>query len=131
MLHHPTDAYDKLEEISGLVKQTNFKIKDPQDEHEINKEAGVIKMADKLNQIQMAKDLLNEVANMVEDSDKRFVSKDVNCVISDFVNDSEILEQAGIGFGENGSFLIQKSLKRLAKVSGAIKLKFFGKIMCS
>ncbi len=40
----------------------------------------------------MAKDLLNEVANMVEDSDQRFVSKDVNCVISDFVNDSEMLE---------------------------------------
>ncbi len=46
MLHHPTDAYDKLEEISGLVKQTNFKIKDPQDEHDINKDAGVIKSAD-------------------------------------------------------------------------------------
>jgi|TARA_B110001450_G_scaffold183999_1_gene172056 hypothetical protein len=85
-------------------------------------------MAEKLNQIQMAKDLLNEVADMVEESDKRFVSKDVNCVISDFVNDSEMLEQAGIGFGENGSFMIQKSLKRLAKVSGAIKLKFFGKV---
>lgn len=106
MLHHPTDAYDKLEEISGLVKQTNFKIKNPQDEHDINKDAGVIKSADQLHQIQMAKDLLNEVANMVEDSDQRFVRKDVNCVISDFVNDSEMLEQAGIGFGENGSFMI-------------------------
>ena len=48
MLHHPTDAYDKLEEISGLVKQTNFKIKDPSDEHEINKDAGVIKNAERL-----------------------------------------------------------------------------------
>ena len=37
MLHHPDDAYDKLEEISGLVKKTNFKIKEPSDEHEINK----------------------------------------------------------------------------------------------
>ena len=106
MLHHPNDAYDKLEEISGLVKQTNFKIKDPKDEHEINKEAGVINQAERLAQIQMAKDLLNEIANMVEDSDQRFVKKDVNCVISDFVNDSEMLEQAGIGFGENGSFMI-------------------------
>ena len=43
MLHHPNDAYDKLEEISGQVKRTNFKITDPADEHEINKEAGVIK----------------------------------------------------------------------------------------
>ena len=48
MLHHPTDAYDKLEEISGLVKQTNFKINDPHDEHDVNKEAGVIKNAERL-----------------------------------------------------------------------------------
>jgi radial spoke head protein 4/6 len=26
MLHHPHDAYDKFEEISALVKFTNFKI---------------------------------------------------------------------------------------------------------
>jgi len=29
MLHHPNDAFEKFEEISGLVKQTNFKISDP------------------------------------------------------------------------------------------------------
>jgi len=29
MLHHADDGYEKFEEISGLVKQTNFKIKDP------------------------------------------------------------------------------------------------------
>ena len=29
MLHSPKNAYDKFEEISALVKETNFKIKDP------------------------------------------------------------------------------------------------------
>jgi len=29
MLHNPKNAYDKFEEISSLVKQTNYKIKDP------------------------------------------------------------------------------------------------------
>ena len=29
MLHNPKDAYEKFEEISAIVKETNFKIKDP------------------------------------------------------------------------------------------------------
>lgn len=36
MLHHPTDAYDKFEEISALVKRTNFQIKDPQYDYEVS-----------------------------------------------------------------------------------------------
>jgi hypothetical protein len=36
MLHHPNDAYDKFEEISALVKRTNFKIKDPQYDYEVS-----------------------------------------------------------------------------------------------
>jgi hypothetical protein len=106
MLHHPDDAYNKLEEISGLVKQTNFKIKDPSDEHEINKKAGVIKNEQMIKEIQMAKNLLDEIADMVEGSDISMVKTEVTCVISDFINDSEMLEQAGIGFGESGNFMV-------------------------
>ncbi len=29
MLHNPKNAYEKFEEISAIVKETNFKIKDP------------------------------------------------------------------------------------------------------
>jgi len=29
ILHHPSDAFVKLEEISALVKKTHLKIKDP------------------------------------------------------------------------------------------------------
>ena len=42
MLHHPNDAFDKFEEISGLVKKTNFKIKDPNNDYEVNQKAGEI-----------------------------------------------------------------------------------------
>ena len=35
-LHHPDDAYDKFEEISALVKQTNFKIQDPKQDWDFN-----------------------------------------------------------------------------------------------
>lgn len=36
MLHHPNDAYDKFEDISALVKRTNFKISDPKFDIEVN-----------------------------------------------------------------------------------------------
>jgi len=39
-----------------------------------------------------------------------------------------MLEWAGVSFGEDITFMIQKSLKRLATLSGADSLKFFGKI---
>ena len=42
MLHHPNDAFDKFEEISGLVKKTNFKIKDPNNDYEVNTKAGEV-----------------------------------------------------------------------------------------
>lgn len=51
--------------------------------------------------------------------------------MSNFPENAEMMEWAGIGFGEDTNFLIQKSLKRLARVSGASKLEFFGKILCT
>jgi radial spoke head protein 4A len=39
-----------------------------------------------------------------------------------------MLEWAGVDFGEDNIFYLQKSLKRLAILSGASKLQFFGKI---
>jgi hypothetical protein len=35
--YHPYDAFDKFEEISSLVKQTNFNAKDPKYDFELNK----------------------------------------------------------------------------------------------
>ena len=39
-----------------------------------------------------------------------------------------MLEWAGVNFGEDNVYMLQKSLKRLAVMSGANNLKFFGKI---
>ena len=38
--YHPYDAFDRFEEISTLVKKTNFKISDPKFDYEINGNAG-------------------------------------------------------------------------------------------
>lgn len=39
-----------------------------------------------------------------------------------------MFQWAGIDFGEENICILQKSLKRLAILSGAVTLKFFGKI---
>jgi len=49
MLHHPADAYDKFEEIAGLVKHNNFKIKDPDHDYDVNGKAGVIQNKEMLD----------------------------------------------------------------------------------
>jgi hypothetical protein len=33
---HPYDALDRFEEISNLVKETNFKLPDPKNDYEVN-----------------------------------------------------------------------------------------------
>jgi hypothetical protein len=59
------------------------------------------------------------------------VSKELKCSIPNFLEHAEMLEWAGIGFGENFNYMIQKSLKRLGKISGAKSLQLFGKIFCT
>ena len=40
MLHHQSDAYDKFEEISALVKRTHLSFKDPKRDFEVNAQSG-------------------------------------------------------------------------------------------
>ena len=39
MLNNPTDAYEKFEEISTLVKRTHFHYADPKHDHQVNASA--------------------------------------------------------------------------------------------
>jgi hypothetical protein len=59
-MHHPTDAFDKFEDISALVKRTNFKIKDPEYDHVVNEKGGVITNKQAIQLIDRIKRLLNE-----------------------------------------------------------------------
>lgn len=133
MLHHPHDAYDKFEEISGLVKYTNFKIRDPEADHEVNLKAGVITNKEALELIRKAYNLINEVPDLVKPKDRARLptSPNQNCVIPNFPEQADMLEWASISFGEQTNQLIQKSLKRLARISGATYVNLFGKILCT
>ena len=61
MLHHQSDAYQRFEQISFLVKQTNYKIGDPRSDHDINSIKAVTH-EEAINAINRAKNLLNEIS---------------------------------------------------------------------
>lgn len=78
------------------------------------------------------KNLLNEFPDIVAPADrKQYIASEINCVIPNYPEHAEMFEWAGIGFGPDMSYVIQKSIKRLAIMSGASSIKFFGKIICT
>mmetsp|Transcript_5178 Transcript_5178/g.6630 ORF Transcript_5178/g.6630 Transcript_5178/m.6630 type:complete len:133 (+) Transcript_5178:158-556(+) len=129
MLHHPYDAYDKFEEISALVKQTHLKIKDPMFDHELNKlQDGNDDNAQRAEWILKSKNLICEINDMVNGDCKQMLTKNKTFAIPNFFDEADMLEWAGISFGEEETYKLQKSIKRLAIMSGADSLRFFGKI---
>lgn len=129
MLHHPNDGFEKFEEISALVKYHNFKIADPKPDFEVrNNGSATSDIATLIAALDKFRALLAEVPDLVSADDRGLVAKEFKCSLPNFLDHAAILETAGIGFGEDMSLLVQKSLRRLAKLSGASQLKFFGKI---
>lgn len=61
-MNHPTDAYDKFEEISALVKQTHLKFKDPSKDSEVNAAHAEKQPSAQTIQVQKCKDLMNGVS---------------------------------------------------------------------
>ena len=129
MLHYQDDGYDQFEEISAATKYHNFKIEDPEADHEVNRNARAMPSIQvMINALDKLRSLLLENPEHIPDDDRNLVQEDLKCSIANYPDHALLLEQAGIGFGEERNLIIQKSLRRLAKVSGASKLKFFGKI---
>jgi len=61
-------------------------------------------------------------------ADWKYVTDISKCAINNFEQEAEMLQWAGVGFGEETTVYINKALKRLAKASGAHQLRFFGKV---
>lgn len=77
--------------------------------------------------IERAKRLLREDPE-IKGVDRNLLTRDQLFNIPNLESHSEMFQWAGIDFGEENIYMIQKSLKRLAVMSGAKSLRFFGKI---
>ena len=61
--------------------------------------------------------------------EREHVTKDQNnFVIPDIIEESRMFEWAGLSFGEDEVYKLSKSIRRLALLSGASRLRFWGKI---
>ena len=61
--------------------------------------------------------------------DRALLTKDKTFIIPNVMDEARIFEWAGISFGEEETYKLSKALKRLATLSGASRLRFWGKIL--
>ena len=78
--------------------------------------------------VRRSKNLLNEINDLIEPEDRHLLSKNKSFAIPNFEEEAEMLDWAGINFGEDNTLRLAKSIKRLAIMSGADSLRFAGKI---
>jgi radial spoke head protein 4A len=128
MLFHKHDSFDKLEEISHLIKKTHLKIRDPLKDSEVNRPKPTKKSEIVDRYIQEFRRLIKESV-LVEAEDEQFVEKEIKCAIDDLPCTMKMFEWAGISFGDAEAFRLYKAMKRLAKTSGATCLRFWGKYL--
>jgi len=65
---------------------------------------------------------------LIAPEDRVLLTKNKTFCIPNFSEEAEMLDWAGISFGEDNTLRLQKSIKRLAIMSGAESLRFGGKI---
>jgi len=78
--------------------------------------------------VRRSKNLLNEINDLIRAKDRGLLTKNKTFCIPNFAEEAEMLEWAGISFGEDNTLRLQKSIKRLAMMSGAEAIRFGGKI---
>jgi len=68
LLSQADEAFDKFEEISGLVKQTDLKFQDPKHDHQLNGGAAVGAqgtVSEREQWVEKSKNLLNDVNDLI------------------------------------------------------------------
>merc|ERR1712166_1346777 len=130
MLHHQSDAYDKFEEISALVKRTHLSFKDPKRDFEVNAQSGARTTAEieRCRWIEKSCNLLDEINDLASAADRKSLITKKEFAMPNFMEEAEMLEWAGVCFGEEDTYRLGKSIKRLAVMSGADRVRFVAKI---
>ena len=128
ILHYPDNALEKIEEVSYLVKNA--------DKHQLS---DFLRVADTRNYSDVCaqmKDYIEHMRNAFgakkaggDDEDGEGEGEgapEAVCNVPDLLEESKVWQWAGIGFGQQELYRLQKSLKTLAKDTGANWIRFFG-----
>ena len=128
MLHHREDGFDRLEEISQLLKQTHCQMKDPASDQEVNSIKAQHKNPELDLWLERSQKLLGEHWDAIPSSERELLTRKVNVSLPNLLEEAEMFEWAGVSFGEEETYKLQKALKKLAVLSGASSLRFWGKV---
>lgn len=116
MLYHKHDSFEKFEEISHLVKTTHLEIRDPMKDSEINRPKPTKKS-------EIVDHYISEFRKLL------LFCTELDSVVEDVCSVMKMFEWSGISFGDAECYRIYKSMNRLAKLSGATMLRFWGKFL--
>ncbi|CAI2368131.1 unnamed protein product [Moneuplotes crassus] len=127
ILHYPDDALDKFEEVSYLLK----------DEQRAQFAKQFLNFDNKKNfktMTECQKEYVEKIAVLFPPKPEEGGDPDeapeapAAGKVSNFFSDCEILQWAGIGFGEDETYRLQASLTKLSIKSGSEKIRLWGKI---
>jgi hypothetical protein len=122
ILHYPDQALARFEEVSTLIKQKK----------DLNE---FLKLEDIRTYKEVASDqaaYTGKVKGHFEaaqpDEEGNIPEQPAVGYVQDLMKEARIFQWAGISFGEQETYRLQKSLKKLSEKVSATQLRFFGKI---
>jgi radial spoke head protein 4/6 len=126
ILYYPDEALDKIEEISYLLKSSDktlirkfLNLDNPKDTSTLTSA-----MQPYLSKIQALFPPKPEEGGDPDEAPEPSTAGK----LSDLFKDSQVLQWAGVGFGEEETFRLQSGLTKLSVRSGSEKIRFWGKI---
>ena len=127
ILHYPDEALDKFEEVSYLLKDEERSKVIKQFLNLDNKKNSKIMTDCQKGYVERISALFPQKPEEGGDPDDQPEAITAG-KLSDLQADSEVLQWAGIGFGQDETFRLQASLTKLSITSGSEKIRLWGKI---
>lgn len=123
ILNSPDKALERFEEISWIIK----KGKDPSEFLRCNDNRNYLEVSK--DQEEYVKKVSPHFAQPEADEEGVVPQPDpLGTQVQDLTSESRIFQWAGIGFGEQETYRLQKSIKKLASSKPHKSLRFYGKI---
>eukprot|EP01016_Furgasonia_blochmanni_P049296 TRINITY_DN7467_c0_g1_i7.p1 TRINITY_DN7467_c0_g1~~TRINITY_DN7467_c0_g1_i7.p1 ORF type:complete len:482 (+),score=133.08 TRINITY_DN7467_c0_g1_i7:97-1542(+) len=129
LLDNPKNAYDILEEYSLYTKTQGYDFKNPKNLTDANM------MREPFSEIsayvEKLRPLIDKFANVNPDEPPADDAGAPCGYVPNVIEESRMLEHAGIYFGEEETFKLMKSLTKLSQDKQAKQVRFWGKILGS
>jgi hypothetical protein len=125
VIEKPSNAVERFEELSDFVQQYSFAYKDPRTEQQIKDIAR--RKTELTDWVRGSWRLLRQVKSA---EGHAVIGKHKALPhLPNLLKDAEMWRQASIDFGEDETYRLHLSLKRLLESTGASELRFWGKFL--